>query len=138
MAAATDNQVWIDEQGFEWTLDEWADHAAEHGITWHLRLDGQAIVEGEAWGGGQVLLGAADTVPAGRVEEIVAAIRQADADRAQCDGYDPLSDMFSRLPWPEVDHQATDGLADPYAVQLVDGTVISWDGAAWVATRKGV
>jgi hypothetical protein len=47
---------WVDEQGYVWGLDEWADHATEHGITWHIRLDGQAVVEGEAWSGGQTLL----------------------------------------------------------------------------------
>lgn len=73
------------------------------------------------------------TITETRITEILAAIRQADADRNRCDGYDPLSDLVARLPWPETDHEATDALADPYAVRLVDGTVIEYTAAGWVA-----
>lgn len=48
--------VFLDEQGYEWPFSEWVEHAAEHGITWHIRLDGRAIVEGKPWEGGAVLL----------------------------------------------------------------------------------
>lgn len=52
----TDTTILTDAQGHEWTIAEWAEHAAEHGITWHIRLDGLAVVEGDEWQGGDILL----------------------------------------------------------------------------------
>ena len=48
---------WVYLAGGEWALDEWADqYAADGGGTWHIRLDGKAILDGDHWDGGDVLL----------------------------------------------------------------------------------
>lgn len=75
-----------------------------------------------------------------RLTEILIDIRKADA-RFTADGGDAddpkLSELFSALPWPEVDHEATERLADNYAMVLTDGTIIEWWGHkhSWVAIR---
>lgn len=50
------DDVWVDAQGHRWTLAEWERHARLHGIAWHVRLDGGAILAGPPWHGGDVLL----------------------------------------------------------------------------------
>lgn len=127
----TETTVLVDEHGNEWTLAEWTEHADAERITWHIRLDKKAILEGEAWEGGRVLLEPRPRVTQDRVDAILAEIREADDARSP--ETDPLSDLINRNPWPEVDDYATAALDDQYAVELVDGTVIRYEAGGWVA-----
>lgn len=70
----TPTTTWVDGQGFTWTTAEWTEHAQAEGVTWHVRLDGLAIIEGETWAGGDTLL---SRIP-DDVAEMAAAIRRED------------------------------------------------------------
>lgn len=72
-----------------------------------------------------------------RLTEILTDIRNADAVSDVSTGILMLSELFGTLPWPEVDHAATERLADPYAMALTDETIIEWWGHkhSWVAIR---